>query len=48
MTLPVKAAGAGENTITLNLDLSKARTLSDIQALLVVFPAGMQGWNEKK
>ena len=48
VTLPVKAAGAGENTITLNLDLSKARTLSDIQALLVVFPAGMQGWNEKK
>ena len=48
VTLPVQAAGAGENTITLNLDLSKARTLSDIQALLVVFPAGMQGWNEKK
>ena len=48
VTLPVQAAGAGENTITLNLDLSKARSLSDIQAVLVVFPADMQGWNEKK
>ena len=44
----MQAAGAGENTITLNLDLSKARSLSDIQAVLVVFPADMQGWNEKK
>lgn len=45
-TLPVSAAGAGENTVVLNLDLTKARKLSDIEAVLVVFSDN--GWNEKK
>lgn len=47
VTLPIASEG-GEDTLVLNLDLSKANKSSKITSILVVFPESSEGWNAPK